>query len=680
MFTSELITPNHVARKALIYVRQSTPQQVLTNQESLQLQYALRQRALELGWPPTAIEVIDADLGLTATTTQHREGFKTLVAQVTQGQAGIILSYEVTRLSRNCSDWYPLLDLCGYTNCLIADHDGVYDPASPNGRLLLGLKGQLSEMELHTIRARMTAGLLNKAQRGDLALPLPVGLLRDTDGQVRKDPNLEIQARIELVFTSFLRLKSACKVLRFFNEQDLLIPRRDRFGDPVWKKPRVAAILAILKNPAYAGAFVYGCTRTWRDPVSGKVTQKRLPMAQWRICVKDKYPAYVSWETFERIQTMLQDNYAEYDRNKSRGVPRPGAALLQGLVYCGECGHKMVVEYKRAPRYICNYLRQQHGVSICQNIPANAIDAQVIEAFFQALSPIELDVYARVVAAHQELNTQIDHARQQQLERLRYEAQLAARRFKQVDPDNRLVAAELERQWEAALAALKQTEDADAQSQPQPTSLAALPEELKTAFIALGQQLPRIWNQLARQHQKAFLRCLIDKVIIHRKTRDCIQTRIVWHGGDTTTFHIPITVGAFADLSTADEMEQLIIELSTQGQSDEEIAEHLTSLGHRSPKHAQVLPSTVKTIRLKHRIFHKPHLSLPRRITGYLTIPQIAQRLDITTYWMYHQIRKRRIQITKDPETGMYLFPDEPATLEMLQNLKDGKVHNLRFS
>ena len=209
MFTSELITPNHLARKALIYIRQSTPQQVLTNQESLHLQYALQQHALELGWPQAAIEVIDADLGLTATTAQHREGFKALVAQVTQGQAGIILSYEVTRLSRNCSDWYPLLDLCGYTNCLIADRDGVYDPASANGRLLLGLKGQLSEMELHTIRARMTAGLLNKAQRGDLALPLPVGLVRDTDGQVRKDPNLEIQARIELVFTSFLCIISS---------------------------------------------------------------------------------------------------------------------------------------------------------------------------------------------------------------------------------------------------------------------------------------------------------------------------------------------------------------------------------------------------------------------------------------------------------------------------------------
>jgi DNA invertase Pin-like site-specific DNA recombinase len=677
MTTATLITPSHLARKAIIYVRQSTPQQVLTNQESLQLQYALHQRALELGWPPEAIETIDTDLGRSATTTQNREGFKDVVAQVTQGHVGIILSCEVTRLSRNCSDWYPLLDLCGYTHCLIADRDGVYDPASLNGRLLLGLKGQLSEMELHTIRARMTAGLLNKAQRGELALSLPVGLVRDTDAQVRKDPHQEVQARIELIFTSFLRLKSACKVLHFFNEQELLLPQRDRFGDLTWKQPRVAALLAILKNPAYAGAFVYGRTRTLRDPLSGKVTQKHLPMAEWRICVKNRYPAYISWETFERIQAMLQDNYAEYDRNQSRGVPRPGAALLQGLVYCGECGHKMVVEYKRAPRYICNYLRQQYGVPICQNIPADPVDTQVIAAFFQALSPIELDAYAQALAAQQAVATQVEHAQQQQLERLRYQAQLAERRFKRVDPDNRLVAVELERQWEAALGAFQQAQATEAQ--PQPAPFAALPEELRTAFTALGQRLPQVWQQLPRQHQKAFLRCLIDKVVIHRTTRDCVQTRIVWRGGATTTLDISITVGAFADLATAEEMEQHIIELSSQNQSDEEIATYLTQLGHRSPRHTQVLPSTVKTIRLKHRIFHKPHLAIQRAVPGYLTIPQIAEQLDITPHWIYHQIRKGCIQVTKDPNTGLYLFPDAPATLEMFESLKNGKVPYLRF-
>ena len=231
MITSELVTPTHLTRKALIYIRQSTPQQVISNQESLRLQYALRLRAIELGWRSDDIEIIDADLGQTAAVAQNRQGFKEVVSRVTLGEVGIILSSEVTRLSRNCSDWYPLLDICGYRSCLIADRDGVYDPASTNGRLLLGLKGQLSEFELHTIRSRLNAGLLNKAQRGDLGLALPIGLIRQEDGQALKDPNLEIQERIGLVFSAFLRLKSANKVLRFFNEGHLCLPRLDRFGD-----------------------------------------------------------------------------------------------------------------------------------------------------------------------------------------------------------------------------------------------------------------------------------------------------------------------------------------------------------------------------------------------------------------------------------------------------------------
>ena len=682
MIASELVTPFHLARNAIIYIRQSTPHQVLSNQESLQLQYALEQRALGLGWRPEDVEIIDADLGLTGASAQHREGFKEIISRVTLGQVGIILSSEVTRLSRNCSDWYPLLDICGYKNCLIADGDGIYDPGTPNGRLLLGLKGQLSELELHTIRARMTAGLLNKAKRGELALKLPVGLVRQDDGTVVKDPNQEVQERLDLIFSTFLRRKSASKVLRFFNDHELLIPRRDRFGDLVWKKPSVAAILEFLKNPAYAGAFVYGRSRTTRDP-SGKATVKRLPMDQWRICVKDKYPPYISWETFEKIQAMLKDNYAEYNRNKSRGVPRPGSALLHGIVYCGECGHKMVVQYKGGTRYLCNYLRQQYHVSVCQNIPGDPIDARVVEAFFQALSPIELDAYERALDAKKEADEKIELAHRQQLERLRYQAELAWRQFNRVDPDNRLVTAELEKRWEAALRALKEADETYAQRQPNSEPLSPLPTELKEAFMTIGQKLPQIWHQevLARENKKALLRCLIDKVVIHRHLQDRVQTRIVWRGGDITTLEIPVPVGSFADLSTAAEMEQIILDLSRQGKPDEEIAEHLTALGHRSPMQTDyVLPNTVKIVRLKHGIFQKRSQSHPRRIDGHLTVPQIAQRLDISTHWVYDRINNGRIRIVKHPETRLYLCPDEPATLEMFKYLKDGKLQNLRFS
>jgi len=682
MITSELVSPAHLARKALIYIRQSTPHQVLTNQESLRLQYGLRLRAIELGWRSEDIEIIDTDLGQTAAVSQNREGFKEVVSRVTFGEVGIILSSEVTRLSRNCSDWYPLLDICGYRNCLIADRDGVYDPVSTNGRLLLGLKGQLSEYELHTIRSRLNTGLLNKAQRGDLALSLPIGLIRQENGQVVKDPNLEIQERIGLVFSTFLRVKSASKVLRFFNGQLLCLPRPGPFGDLIWKEPSVAAILSILKNPAYAGAFVYGRSKTSRD-VSGKTKTKHSPFGQWKIVVRDKYPAYIPWETFERIQAMLQDNYAEYDRNKTRGVPRAGATLLHGIIYCGECGHKMMVQYKSGPEYLCNYLRQQYQVPVCQRIPAQPIDDCVVQAFFQALSPIELDVYEKALKTQAEITQQASQAQEQQLERLRYQAALAQHQYNQVDPDNRLVAAELERRWEAALVALKQTEETFALQQRECQTPPLLPSALKAAFAQIAQKLPQIWDReeiLSTPHKKALLRCLIDKVVIHRLAHDKVQTRIVWKGGETTSFLVTVAVGSFARLSSATEMENIILELSQQGKSDEEIATHLTKLGHYSPKNPQaVLPSTVKTVRLKHRIFQKRSQSHPRRIPGYLTIPQIARALDVTAHWIYHYIRTGRIEVVRDPQTGLYLFSDQPETLNLFQQLKAGSLQNLRF-
>lgn len=677
MNKSEMVTPSQLKRKAIIYIRQSHPNSVSSHQESLRLQYALKQRAINLGWGEEGIQIIDRDLGLTATSAQHREGFKELVSQVTARQVGIILSYDVTRLSRNCSDWYPLLDLCGYTNCLIADYESVYDPASPNGRLLLGLKGQLSELELHTIRARMTAGLLNKAKRGELALKLPTGLIRDETGRVKKDPNLEIQERIQLIFTQFQKIKSASKVLCFLNENELRLPRYDRFADVVWKKPTVAAILEILKNPAYAGAFVYGRTQTIRQP-DGKVTQKRLDLDQWKIIVKDKYPDYISWDTFEQIQAQLADNYAAYDRNQSRGIPRRGQALLHGIVYCGECGHKMVVQYKKLPRYICNYLRQQYRVPVCQFIPTPAVDTQVVAAFFEALSPVELDAYQHAMAAQQETLSRIDIAHEQQLQRFRYEAQLAQRQFRRVDPDNRLVAAELERRWEEALRALKQAEETITQRRQQVEKPLQLPDELKAAFTNIGEHLPQVWKQLRREHQKALLRCLIDKIVVHRCQRDTLQLRIVWRGGETTSQEIPIPVNSFAELSGAQEMKQIILDHSQKGQSDEAIAAHLTALGHRSPQRMKVLPSTVKTIRLRHGIFQVRHQSHPRRIAGYLTVPQIAKVIDKKAHWIYHLINTGRIKVKKDTSTGLYLFPDCPETLEMFQKLKTGDVDNFQ--
>src|SRR5918997_4709156 len=385
---SDLIKPHHLDRRAVVYVRQSSPQQALSNQESLRLQYALHQRARELGWREADIEVIDAGLGLSGAAAAHRPGFKDLVARIALGEIGLVVSVEVTRLARNCSDWYPLLDICGHRGCLIADRDGIYDPGTANGRLLLGLKGTISELELHTIRGRLTAGLLAKAKRGELALTLPIGLVRDPSGIVLKDPNIEVQERLGLVFHTFLKGRTVAKVMRVLNERGLDLPRRDRHGDLRWTRATVSAVSGILQNPAYAGAFVYGRTRPRNVAREGGPPGKMpRPIEDWRIVVRDRYPAYIDWPVYKKIRSIIQDNRAEYMRLKTRGTPRDGDLLLHGIAWCARCGHKMYVRYKGGGEYVCNHLRSHEGLPTCQHIRAARVDAAVAGGVFIARGP-----------------------------------------------------------------------------------------------------------------------------------------------------------------------------------------------------------------------------------------------------------------------------------------------------
>jgi DNA invertase Pin-like site-specific DNA recombinase len=400
MSRSALVTAQHLARNAVISIRQSSPHQVRTQQESLRPPYALQPRALPLGGRPEEIAILDADVGRSAPAAQHRQGCQAIVPPVPRGPVGRILSAAVTRLSRNCSDWYPRRDICGDRRALMADRAGPSAPATPHGRLLLGRTGPLSERERYTSRARLTAGLLKKAPRGELALQLPVGLWREALHRVHNDPALEVQHRIALLCTPFLPRPWARKGRRFCNDQQVTMPRRDGHGGLVWKKPTVAALIAPLKDPADAGALVYGRTRQGRKASAPHApSQQRSPSPQWTSRVNDQAPASLSGETLAKLPAMLQDTDAESDRRQTRGIPRPGAALLPGLVYGGEGGHHMRVRYQPSTRCLYPQLRQQDGVPLCQYIPADPIDAWVVEAFFQALSPLDLEAEARAMAA-----------------------------------------------------------------------------------------------------------------------------------------------------------------------------------------------------------------------------------------------------------------------------------------
>src|SRR6056297_2388889 len=554
MNTSELVQPRHLNRTAEIYVRQSSPNQVVTNKESQRMQYALRERATSLGWNQHGIHIIDDDLGRSGATTEGREGYQNLVARIALGEVGILLAFDATRLARNCSHWYQLLDLCGLHDCLIADRDGVYDPTSINGRLLLGLKGQISELELHTIRARLTAGLLGKAERGDLELTLPTGLIR-TDGVVTKHPNVEVQDRIDLIFSTFMEQRSIAQTVRWFISNDLLLPRRDRHGDINWKRVTAASVSCFLNNPAYAGAAAYGRTRWKKSSNTGKMQEVSLPRNRWRYCVMDKFPAYITWDQYERIQTMLSDNYSEYNRNKTRGVPREGKALLREL---SDAKQRLAQTEQDAPSYM-------------------------------------------------------------------------------------------------------------------------IPADLLEMLRDVGPRLPELWNAklLKTSQQKSLLRSLIGKVVIHRLAPDQIQTRIVWQGGATTSDIVNVTVGKLSSLSGAQEMESTIEKLALSGRSDEEIAAELTLAGHRSPRADKVLESTVRNVRLRKGILRRAHQSHPRRVEGFLTIPQLAEKLEVSRWWISDRINNGTIQINKDEKAKCYLFPDTPEMLADMKSLVSEYQSNL---
>jgi DNA invertase Pin-like site-specific DNA recombinase len=678
---SELVKPAHLARKAVVYIRQSSPHQVVSNQESLRLQYALRQRARELGWHEADIDIIDADLGLSGASAAHRGGFKELVGRVGLSEIGLILSIDVTRLARNCSDWYPLLDICGMRGCLIADRDGVYDPASANGRLLLGLKGTISELELHTIRSRLTSGLLAKAERGELAVALPIGLVRDPTGIVVKDPNIEVQERLELLFATFLKLGSVAKVMRLFNDRGLDLPRRDHHGDLRWTQATTAAVATMLKNPAYAGAFVYGRTRLRAARGENRQPMKvPKPIGEWRIIVKDRYPAYIDWQTYETIRGMMRDNRAEYMRNKTRGAPRDGELLLHGIVWCARCGHKMYARYKGGGQYVCNHLRSHQGLPTCQYLRAPRIDAAVAQAFLTALAPAELDALSRARRAQQQVDKAMRSGAERQLERKRYEAALAERQFHRVDPDNRLVAAELERRWEAALNEVRVAQEAVArQSTQQSIAQMTVGKALSDKVVRLSGRLPEIWADRGTTdaQRKALLRCLVDKVVLDRGEHDVSHVRIVWRGGAVSELDVKMRVNSVANLARGTEMRARVLELARAHMHDDEIAATLTSEGHRSPNCVEkVLPITVQRIRLLAGVKQAEQRTRWQRPPDILSAQELAARLNIPVNWLYVQIRKGRLLIDRQP-SGAHLFANTPNVIEAVRKLRNHHLSHL---
>jgi DNA invertase Pin-like site-specific DNA recombinase len=590
---STKITPDHLRRQALVYIRQSTTHQVRSNHESVERQYALVERAVALGWAPEAIHPIDEDQGRSGTSAVHRPGFKKLLAEISAGQVGLVLALEASRLARSSVDWHRLVEICGITRTLLADEGAVYDPREPNDRLLLGVKGTLSEAELFTLRCRLHEGRWNKARRGALSRSLPVGYVCGDDGTIRKDPDRQVQARIAYVFRLCARLRAAHKVLVQLRSEGLKLPTQvwggPHHGRVVWKAPTLSAIMRMLHNPTYAGTYVYGqfaYDAFARSPTTGKAKTRLRPIEDWPVCRHEAFPAYISWEQFVANHSLLRANWYRAD---SRGAPRKGAALLQGIVFCSRCGRKMGIQHyatreKRAPAYTCYQAYHNEGGAACQCMSAKGVDEAVTALFLRAVTPAKVDLAVRALQALERDRTAAREQWGLQLQQAEYDVQVAQRRYETVDPTNRLVAGELEAQWEAAL---KQREtlqrryrafEHQHEHEVGPKEYALIQE--------LAADMERVWSAstTTMEDRKTLLRYLVKRVHLDGVTETGkIRIEVEWHtGAHTSTTIARAVVGAWAPCTPAAVEQRIRDLLPTHTQT--QIAQCLNVEGFRSAK------------------------------------------------------------------------------------------------
>jgi DNA invertase Pin-like site-specific DNA recombinase len=591
---SDKIRDDHWQRLAIVYVRQSTQQQVLEHRESTARQYALADRAVALGWPRAAVEVIDEDQGHSGSSTEGRSGFQRLLTEISSDRVGLILGLEMSRLARSCKDWHALLELCAIYRTLLADADGLYDPSHYNDRLLLGLKGTMSEAELHILKSRLQQGMWNKAQRGEVLNHAPLGYVRTSGGDFAIDPDEQVQAVVRLIFAQFSRRGSANGLLRWLVRNDVKLPVRPHFGanrgDLEWRRPNREALLNLLHHPIYAGAYRWG--RREVDPrkkIPGKPSTGRTfkTYDQCRVLIRDRFPAYIDWEEFERNQHKLRENSA---LGKLLAAPRHGPSVLAGLLVCGRCGHRMLVGYanaatRRTLRYRCQRDAIDYGVDACQSLSGAALESFVVERLLQAVSPASLELSLAATTDVERERKQLDDHWQQRLTRSRYEVEQARRQYAAVDPDHRLVARELERRWDEALRAneaLQVEYDRFASDCPRQLS----PHE-REQIQTLAENVPALWNAASTtpEDRQTIARLLLEQVLVTIEgNTDRIDVELRWAGGFVSRHALFRPVQTYEQLSNYRELVARIETLRARQMTLSEIAATLNAEGFHPPK------------------------------------------------------------------------------------------------
>jgi DNA invertase Pin-like site-specific DNA recombinase len=677
------IQEHHRSKPAYIYLRQSTPSQVRHHQESTERQYALREKALELGWSESLIRTLDRDLGKTGTEMSRREDFKTLVAEVSMGQVGAVFALEVSRLARSNLDWHRLLELCAFTETLVIDEDGCYDPADFNDGLLLGLKGAMAQAELHFLHARLQGGKLNKAKKGELRFPVPVGFCYDEQSRIVMDPDEEVRAAVSLVFRLFCETGSAFGVMQRFGESGLRFPKRSYGGawdgKIIWGRLTHSRVLGILRNPSYAGMYVFGRYRYRREISAEGAVHKRIhavAMDDWRVNLKEHHERYITLEEFFNNQERLQKNRTNGEVTLLPGPAREGLALLQGLLLCGTCGHALTVRYTGNggiyPCYLCNRLRREGLASKdCMSFRCNLLDAAIAEEVLKALQPAEIEL---ALAALQELESRdraISRQWQMRLERAEYEAALAERRYQEVDPSQRLVAGTLERRWNDALLQLEDLKRQAVEFQRQEARFTT--EQQKAKVLSLATDLPRLWHASTTQakDRKRMLRLLIKDITVEKLPHPKqLLAHIRWQGGACSDICVQLPPN-IADrvrypAAVVDRVRHL-----AQNLPDGEIADRLNQEGHISALGKPFTGSIVKWIRYRYEI---PLATLVR--PEELSVQQVAERFRVSPNVVYYWIDRGVIQARRlNAGSPYWITLDETAE----QKLRDWVRNSCRI-
>jgi DNA invertase Pin-like site-specific DNA recombinase len=634
MFTEahQKVRAEHLERDALLYVRQSSLRQVFENTESTKRQYALRERAAALGWAIERIHTIDSDLGVSGAHAENRDGFQQLVSAVALGRVGIVLGLEVSRLARNNADWHRLLELAALTQTLILDEDGVYDPSHFNDRLLLGLKGAMSEAELHVLKARLQGGIRNKARRGELEMAPPIGLVYNAAGAITLDPDQQIQATVRLLFDTFRQVGSASAVVRRFAREGLAFPHRLRHGlgkgELLWGKLNHSRVIQILHNPRYAGAFAFGRYHTVQT-VSGATRVHKVPREQWPVLIPNVHPGYIAWEDYERNQVTLRKNVAAFCPSSRGTVPREGPALLQGRVVCGVCGARMRVRYQAvngiyAAYYLCSEASVRRAGQSCQSVRGCDVDAAISALLLDTVAPAALDVALAVQDEIAERIGEADALRRSQLDRARYEAELARRRYMKVDPDNRLVADTLEADWNAHLRRLDVLQQELDRQRTADKNL--LSHEARARICALSADFPRVWNdpRTPSLERKRMVALLIEDVTLIKAEHIAVHVR--FRGGQTTSLAVnrpkPIALVRKTLPEVICALDHLLDTCT-----DREAATRLNALGHRNWKGQPFTAKRVRNVRVTYGLKSR---FTRLRSQGFLTAAELARELRVS--------------------------------------------------